>query len=138
MTLIASMKDFSPNHYAEKIEYNTEGWLEKNNNPINENINKILSKSSYAFIGNIFVDYFGKDENFEFVNKCKKGAFHTIADNHREQLNCLMNQLNASHLHFIRCILPNDKKKTGNFNAKMVLYQLKCNGVEITQTVTLL
>ena len=87
------MKDFSIRHYTVKVDYNTEGWLEKIKDPINKNLNKILAKSSDAFIGRISVDYFVNDEGVDFINKCKKSAFNNISHKHREYLNCLMNQL---------------------------------------------
>lgn len=40
-----------------------------------------------------------------------------------------MAQLHQTHPHFVRCILPNHKKKSKQFNAPLVLDQLRCNGV---------
>jgi myosin protein heavy chain len=34
---------------------------------------------------------------------------------YRESLNKLMNMLNQTHPHFIRCIIPNEQKKCGKF-----------------------
>ena len=87
------MKDFSIRHYTVKVDYNTEGWLEKIKDPINKNLNIILTKSSDAFIGGIFVGYFGNDEDVDFINQCKKSVLKNISHKHREYLNCLMNQL---------------------------------------------
>lgn len=41
----------------------------------------------------------------------------------------LMNMLNKTHPHFIRCIIPNEMKKSGVIDAGLVLNQLTCNGV---------
>lgn len=120
---------FSLKHYAGKVDYSIDGWLDKNKDPLNENITRLLAKSNNSFICQLFGDYDGNEEDIDFMNKCKKGAFRTVAQRHREQLNSLMIQLNSTHPHFIRCILPNDQKKSGSFDPKMVLYQLKCNGV---------
>ena len=40
-----------------------------------------------------------------------------------------MRQLHSTQPHFVRCILPNHKKKAKQFNAPLVLDQLRCNGV---------
>jgi myosin protein heavy chain len=48
---------------------------------------------------------------------------------YRESLNKLMTMLNSTHPHFIRCIIPNEKKTTGLIEAALVLNQLTCNGV---------
>jgi myosin protein heavy chain len=37
--------------------------------------------------------------------------------------------LNQTHPHFIRCIIPNEQKRSGLIEANLVLNQLTCNGV---------
>jgi len=41
------------------------------------------------------------------------GSQNTISSGHREQLNKLMNTLDATHPHFVRCIIPNELKTGG-------------------------
>ena len=45
--------------------------------------------------------------------KGKSGAFMTVSMMYRESLNKLMTMLNGTHPHFIRCIIPNEKKMSG-------------------------
>ncbi|KIH57527.1 myosin head [Ancylostoma duodenale] len=61
--------------------------------------------------------------------KGKSGSFLTVSMLYRESLNNLMNMLNRTHPHFIRCIIPNEKKQSGVIDAGLVLNQLTCNGV---------
>ena len=56
-------------------------------------------------------------------------AFRTTSGRHREQLNTLLNQLNMSHPHFVRCIIPNNNKRPREFDRELILNQLRCNGV---------
>merc|ERR1719348_2873316 len=41
----------------------------------------------------------------------------------------LMTNLNSTHPHFVRCIIPNEIKKSGHIDAPLVMHQLNCNGV---------
>merc|ERR1719259_849305 len=53
----------------------------------------------------------------------------TISAAHRESLMKLMNNLHSTHPHFVRCIIPNEIKKSGHIDAPLVMHQLNCNGV---------
>jgi myosin heavy subunit len=57
------------------------------------------------------------------------GSFRTVGQRHKQQLLSLMNTLYMTHPHFVRCILPNDCKHSGEIQTKLVLDQLRCNGV---------
>jgi myosin heavy subunit len=142
---------FILHHYAGKVEYTTAGWLDKNKDPLNDNVTRLLAKSSDPFIASLFADYLNEDEKSkvaakggllsEFIldqedvrhsrgaSSTKKGVFRTAAQRHKEQLFSLMAQLNSTHPHFVRCIIPNDEKKAGSFDVKLILEQLRCNGV---------
>merc|ERR1719285_471270 len=53
----------------------------------------------------------------------------TISAAHRESLLKLMTNLHSTHPHFVRCIIPNEIKKSGHIDAPLVMHQLNCNGV---------
>lgn len=121
---------FIINHYAGKVEYTTEGWLVKNKDPLNENVTRLLARSTLGFVSNLFLDFSGSDEEVYQANKgTKKGLFRTVSQKHRESLAMLMQQLYSTQPHFVRCIIPNEEKRSGVINAHLVLDQLKCNGV---------
>ena len=117
-------------HYAAEVEYSTNGWLEKNKDPLNDNVTRLLASSSDKHVAALFVDCTDpEDDNGAVRSRVKKGLFRTVAQRHKEQLASLMNQLHSTHPHFVRCILPNHKKKPKQFSASLVLDQLRCNGV---------
>ena len=122
---------FMLTHYAAEVEYSTEGWLEKNKDPMNDNITKLLARSSNKHIANLFTDCADDTDNADGAtrSKVKRGLFRTVAQRHKEQLSTLMNQLQSTHPHFVRCILPNHKKRPRQFSNSLVLDQLRCNGV---------
>lgn len=113
---------FSVIHYAGRVEYTTVGWLEKNKDPLNENLTRLLATSNNPFIASLFSDYSSDARH-------RGAAFRTVAQRHRESLNALMSQLEATRPHFVRCIIPNEAKQPGQFDPLLVLHQLRCNGV---------
>ncbi|ODV59257.1 myosin 1 ASCRUDRAFT_82281 [Ascoidea rubescens DSM 1968] len=114
-------------HYAANVEYSTEGWLDKNRDPLNENVVELMTNSA----NNHMVSLFNNDisSNSTKNSLTKKGMFRTVAQRHKEQLNNLMNQLSDTYPHFVRCIIPNNKKRAHDFDKKLILEQLRCNGV---------
>lgn len=121
---------FIINHYAGKVEYSTEGWLEKNKDPLNENVTKLLACSTDQFIAELFSDYSTDDSRLTgFTSPVKRGQFRTVSQKYRESLTLLMQQLYSTQPHFVRCIIPNEEKQPGVLNAKLILDQLRCNGV---------
>ncbi|KAM0812938.1 putative Myosin type-2 heavy chain 1 [Seiridium cardinale] len=117
-------------HYAAEVEYSTQGWLEKNKDPLNDNITRLLASSTDKHVANLFSDCADTEDDMSVGrSRVKKGLFRTVAQRHKEQLSSLMVQLHSTHPHFVRCILPNHKKRPKQFNALLVLDQLRCNGV---------
>ncbi|KAJ2759796.1 class II myosin, partial [Coemansia nantahalensis] len=129
-------------HYASQVEYSTEGWLEKNKDPLNENVTRLLGNSSEPFIAQLYADYAageggpgdsgaatGDGARGRVAATLKRGAFRTVAQRHKDQLNLLMAQLGSTQPHFVRCILPNSDKRAGLVDTPLVLDQLRCNGV---------
>ncbi|KAI8051501.1 Myh11 protein [Syncephalis plumigaleata] len=116
-------------HYASKVEYNTVGWLDKNKDPLNDNITRLLAKSTERYVASLFTDYLEETIDWSTKNRAKKGVFRTVGQKYKEQLSSLMQQLYATQPHFVRCILPNEEKKPARINVPLVLDQLRCNGV---------
>jgi myosin heavy subunit len=119
---------FALQHYAGRVEYRTDGWLEKNKDPLNENVTRILAHSSHGIVAGLLSDYALADEDV-YRRGGKRGQFRTLAQKYRESLTLLMQQLHTTKPHFVRCILPNVEKRAGLVDASLVLDQLRCNGV---------
>ncbi|KAJ2449543.1 class II myosin, partial [Coemansia sp. RSA 2424] len=133
---------FIVKHYASQVEYSTEGWLEKNKDPLNENVTRLLGNSSEPFVAQLYADYADNNNGSDatlgggsgggrsrVATTLKRGAFRTVGQRHKDQLNMLMAQLHSTQPHFVRCILPNSEKRAGKIDTPLVLDQLRCNGV---------
>uniref|UniRef100_A0A8C5WKV3 Myosin heavy chain 3 n=1 Tax=Leptobrachium leishanense TaxID=445787 RepID=A0A8C5WKV3_9ANUR len=123
---------FSLIHYAGTVDYNIKGWLEKNKDPLNETVVGLYQKSSMKILANLYVTYSGTDAADGTTKKAakKKGSsFQTVSALFRENLNKLMSNLRTTHPHFVRCLIPNETKTPGAMDHRLVLHQLRCNGV---------
>merc|ERR1711990_1229736 len=113
---------FALNHYAGCVGYNVTGWLFKNKDPVNDAVIGMMQGSTNAVVALVFTE---KDDG----TKKKGSSMMTISAAHRESLMKLMTNLNSTHPHFVRCIIPNEIKKSGHTDAPLVMHQLNCNGV---------
>merc|ERR1719394_1739609 len=127
--------DFSIMHYAGQFDYSAKKWLMKNMDPLNENVIQQLKASQDPFIVNIWKDaeIVGMAQqamsDTQFGARTRKGMFRTVSQHYKDQLSKLMITLRNTNPNFVRCIIPNHEKRAGKINAKLVLDQLRCNGV---------
>lgn len=122
-------KGFVVKHYAGDVEYSTKDWLQKNKDPINDAVARLLSQSEVPSIKAMFAEYAEDATSAVGGKRIKRGAFRTVGQRHKEQLGQLMQQLASTQPHFVRCIVPNSGKKPGKVDVNIVLDQLRCNGV---------
>jgi len=124
---------FCISHYAGMVEYDTANWLEKNKDPINDNVASLFAKATNGLLAHLFADSVmeeeGKETAISVVRKGKANMFITVSQRHRQQLASLIDTLYKTHPHFVRCIIPNEQKKPNVIEAPLVLDQLRCNGV---------
>ncbi|CAJ0564999.1 unnamed protein product, partial [Mesorhabditis spiculigera] len=120
-----SLSHFTIKHYAGIVDYNIDGWLEKDRDAVEFSILETMSQSQHRLIADLF-PHVDVD-----AQKPKKGglATATVTFVYRNQLCSLLDALNQTSAHFIRCLLPNREKQPGKLNAPLVLHQLRCNGV---------
>ncbi|XP_012920721.1 myosin-7 [Heterocephalus glaber] len=115
------------------VDYNILGWLEKNKDPLNETVVGLYQKSSLKLMATLFSSYASADtgDSGKAKGGKKKGSsFQTVSALHRENLNKLMTNLRTTHPHFVRCIIPNERKAPGVMDNPLVMHQLRCNGAE--------
>ncbi|XP_062187269.1 myosin-1-like isoform X2 [Phragmites australis] len=118
-------------HYAGEATYDTAGFLEKNRDPLHSESIQLLS-SCKCELPKHFASVMVADSQ----NKSSL-SWHSIVDTQKQsvvtkfkvQLFKLMQQLESTTPHFIRCIQPNCKQLPRLFEHDLVLHQLKCCGV---------
>uniref|UniRef100_A0A3B3TYC5 Myosin VA n=1 Tax=Poecilia latipinna TaxID=48699 RepID=A0A3B3TYC5_9TELE len=142
-----SNRAFIIQHFADKVEYQCEGFLEKNKDTVNEEQIHVL-KASKQF--DLLVELFQDEEKATTPTgqvpgtggrtrlsiKPDKGR-DTSSKEHKKTVGCqfrnslqmLMETLNATTPHYVRCIKPNDFKLAFSFDPKRAVQQLRACGV---------
>uniref|UniRef100_A0A8C3EFU9 Myosin VB n=1 Tax=Corvus moneduloides TaxID=1196302 RepID=A0A8C3EFU9_CORMO len=130
-------------HFADKVEYQSEGFLEKNRDTVYEEQINILKASKYQMVADLF-----QEEDTVPTTAVGKGAPRisvrsarpafkaankehrkTVGHQFRNSLHLLMETLNATTPHYVRCIKPNDEKLPFKFDPKRAVQQLRACGV---------
>ncbi|RDY08630.1 Myosin-7, partial [Mucuna pruriens] len=116
-----SRTDFTINHYAGDVTYQTDLFLDKNKDYVVPEHAALLSASKCPFVSGLFPPL--PEET------TKSTKFSSIAAQFKLQLQSLLETLNATEPHYIRCVKPNNLLKPGIFENNNVLQQLRCGGV---------
>ena len=117
-------------HFAGSVTYNTTGFLEKNKDTVNTDLEDAMLSTSHAFIKKVIERHVkSKTSGGGGAGGGGKKSIHTVANNFKEQLNSLSTMLKSSDPHYIRCLKPNPAKQQQLFEGNMILEQLRYSGV---------
>jgi myosin heavy subunit len=97
--------------------------LDKNNDTLHDDLQRLLYNSKRQFLVSIFPPL---DEEIYMASTRR---FKSVSGRFQQQLEQLMNKLNSTTSHFIRCIKPNEAQKPEVFHAGSVMQQLRYNGM---------
>uniref|UniRef100_UPI00358FA582 unconventional myosin-Va-like isoform X1 n=1 Tax=Myxine glutinosa TaxID=7769 RepID=UPI00358FA582 len=128
-------------HFADKVEYQCESFLEKNKDTVYQEPINILKASESEFVAELFQE--GKVETLASnrapritirsarppFRASKREHKKTVGLQFRNSLQHLMETLNATTPHYIRCINPNDDKLSFKFDSVRAAQQLRACGV---------
>ncbi|XP_027081188.2 myosin-15 isoform X2 [Coffea eugenioides] len=117
-----SETDFTISHYAGKVSYQTETFLDKNRDYVVVEHCNLLSSSKCPFIAGLF-----PSSAEEFSRSSYK--FSSVASRFKQQLQSLMEILSSTEPHYIRCVKPNSFNRPQKFENQSILHQLRCGGV---------
>ncbi|XP_047718099.1 unconventional myosin-Vc isoform X1 [Prionailurus viverrinus] len=134
-----SNTSFIIQHFADKVEYKCEGFLEKNRDTVYDMLVEILRASKFHLCASFFQENpvppspFGSAITFKsakpVIKPNNKQFRTTVGSKFRSSLYLLMETLNATTPHYVRCIKPNDEKLPFEFDSKRIVQQLRACGV---------
>ncbi|KAK9081486.1 hypothetical protein Syun_030810 [Stephania yunnanensis] len=117
-----SETDFTISHYAGKVAYQTDSFLDKNRDYVVVEHCNLLSSSKCPFVAGLFPAL--PEESLRSSYK-----FSSVSTRFKQQLQALMETLNTTEPHYIRCVKPNSFNRPQKFENQSVLHQLRCGGV---------
>ncbi|KAK8612986.1 hypothetical protein V6N13_104309 [Hibiscus sabdariffa] len=116
-----SRTDFTICHYAGDVTYQTDLFLDKNKDYVVPEHQALLAASKCSFVSSLFPPL--PEES------SKSSKFSSIGSGFKLQLQSLLETLNSTEPHYVRCVKPNNVLKPAIFENNNVLQQLRCGGV---------
>ncbi|KAL1918088.1 uncharacterized protein VTP21DRAFT_3354 [Calcarisporiella thermophila] len=122
---------FTISHYAHDVTYDSEGFLEKNRDTLPDEHLSLLQNTEFEFLKEVLLKGIASQPVVEQASKrmsviAKKPTLGSIF---KGSLISLMDTINSTNVHYIRCIKPNEAKAPWAFEPQMVLSQLRACGV---------
>ncbi|KAF0030264.1 hypothetical protein F2P81_016995 [Scophthalmus maximus] len=106
-------------HYAGEVNYNVNGFLDKNNDLLFRNLKEVMCMSENKILNQCF-------DREELSDKKRPD---TAATQFKASLAKLMEILMSKEPSYVRCIKPNDSKQAARFDEVLVRHQVKYLGL---------
>eukprot|EP00440_Ansanella_granifera_P071094 gb/GFBE01077158.1/.p1 GENE.gb/GFBE01077158.1/~~gb/GFBE01077158.1/.p1 ORF type:complete len:1701 (+),score=509.72 gb/GFBE01077158.1/:1-5103(+) len=124
-------------HFAGPVSYCTDSFLDKNRDQLSNDLIECMGNSSNQFVANLFrqdvkfAEVLNKDDTQEQAGPKAGGKKkkYTVSSEFKDQLSSLMDVVDMTEPHFIRCIKPNPQNQPDLFDRKGVTEQLRYGGV---------
>ncbi|XP_040912499.1 unconventional myosin-Ib isoform X6 [Toxotes jaculatrix] len=112
---------FRIQHYAGKVLYRVEGFVDKNNDLLYRDLSQAMYKANHSLIKQLF-----PEGNPAKVNLKRPP---TAGFQFKASVGTLMRNLQTKNPNYIRCIKPNDKKASHIFTESLVRHQVRYLGL---------
>ena len=108
-------------HYAADVTYDVNGFLDKNRDTLKDPVKVMMRKSTDPLVAICVVAPIPVEQ--------KKGKALTVGGSFKESLAQLMELINSTNPHWIRCVKPHPAKKPKMFQGVETMNQLESSGV---------
>uniref|UniRef100_UPI0037E7E945 unconventional myosin-Ib isoform X2 n=1 Tax=Semicossyphus pulcher TaxID=241346 RepID=UPI0037E7E945 len=112
---------FRIQHYAGKVLYRTEGFVDKNNDLLYRDLSQAMYKATHSLIKQLFPE--GNPAKVNLKRPLTAGF------QFKASVGTLMKNLQTKNPNYIRCIKPNDKKAPHIFTDSLVRHQARYLGL---------
>ncbi|XP_057383732.1 unconventional myosin-VI isoform X2 [Balaenoptera acutorostrata] len=114
-------------HFAGAVCYETTQFVEKNNDALHMSLESLICESRDKFVRELFES--STNNNKDTKQKAGKLSFISVGNKFKTQLNLLLDKLRSTGASFIRCIKPNLRMASHDFEGAQILSQLQCSGM---------
>lgn len=124
-------RQFGVFHYAGLVEYDTDGFVEKNKDELPREATDLLLSSSSAFVRELAAIISSSSASPEQAKSAPRGGKKsvTVGGHFASQLQSLRAKIEQTSPHYVRCLKPNGLLVPDNFDPLMIVEQLRCAGV---------
>ncbi|CAO3620043.1 unnamed protein product [Mucor hiemalis] len=117
-------------HYAHDVQYESEGFMDKNKDTVPEELLNVLQASKSNFLSEMIQPAPTTPTTEQAPKKTLTQAKKpTLGSIFKLSLINLMDTIGETNVHYIRCIKPNETKVAWVFQPNIVLSQLRACGV---------
>ncbi|XP_058063778.1 myosin heavy chain 95F isoform X1 [Anopheles bellator] len=113
-------------HFAGAVCYNTNQFIEKNNDALHASLESLVQESENALLNALFSG--GSRGGKPTTANVGKLSFISVGSKFKSQLSELLEKLRSNGTNFIRCIKPNNRMTDHAFEGGLALAQLKYSG----------
>uniref|UniRef100_A0A7S4S8Q1 Myosin motor domain-containing protein n=1 Tax=Ditylum brightwellii TaxID=49249 RepID=A0A7S4S8Q1_9STRA len=127
-------RQFGVHHYAGTVEYDTEGFVEKNRDELPKEATELLLSSTNEFVkklANIISPPTAAPTGGGSRGRkaASAGTRVTVGGQFSRQLQELRKKIDLTSPHYVRCLKPNDLLVPDHFDPVNIVDQLRCAGV---------
>ncbi|GBG23811.1 Myosin-1 [Hondaea fermentalgiana] len=105
---------FSILHYAGRVNYNGDGFVEANKDTLSQDLQLLVQSSTNTFVAGLYPEKIDLDQRRQPT---------TAGFKIKRQCGDLVYALMDCAPHYVRCIKSNDEKRAGGFDDDRVMYQ---------------
>lgn len=127
-------------HFAGPVSYCTDSFLDKNKDQLSNDIIECMTSSGNSFVAELFKQDPKYSEQAAAAATGGRASIvgdaapmkkkkYTVSSEFKDQLNSLMDVVDLTEPHFIRCIKPNPQNEPDRYDRKGVTEQLRYGGV---------
>ncbi|XP_063053873.1 unconventional myosin-Va-like [Engraulis encrasicolus] len=116
-------------HFADKVEYQCDGFLEKNKDTVNEEQISLLKSAKCELLLELLEEECVHGQSRLKTPAARSSTRKSVGLQFRNSLQLLMDTLSATAAHYVRCIKPNDCKAAFTMDSVRAVQQLRACGV---------